>query len=155
MLDVIGLFKVQPIMKSTSKYILAVCVLALGFALPSIRAEDAPPPPKKEHGPKGDPGKMMKEKLGLTDEQAAQIKKIHEDARAQLEKLREDESLSKEDKMAERKKIHEATKAKVDAVLTPEQREKAEEFRKERGDGPGGEKGPKEGKKKKKPDAEE
>ena len=143
-------------MKSTRKYILAVCVLALGFALPSIRAEDAPSAPKKEHGPKGD-GHEMKEKLGLSDAQAEQIKKIHEDARAQMEKLRKDESLSKEDKMAAKKKIHEATKAKVDAVLTPEQRKKAEEFRKEKGDGPRGEKGPKEGKegKKKKPGTEE
>lgn len=143
-------------MKSTRKYILAVCALALGFTVPSIRAEDAPAAPKKEqkeHGPKGGDGQMMKEKLGLSDAQAEQIKKIHEESRAQMEKLKKDESLSKEDKMAEMKKIREATKAKVDAVLTPEQREKAKELRK---DGPRGEKGPKEGKEgKKKPGTEE
>lgn len=144
-------------MKSTRHSLLAVCVLALGFTVPALHAEDTTPAPKKEHGPKGDPGKMMKEKLGLTDAQVEQIKKIHEDARAQIEKIRADESLSKEDKMAAVKKVREATKAKVDAVLTPEQRQKAEEMRKEKGEGPGGEKGPKDGKegKKKKPAGDE
>ena len=67
-------------MKSTRKYILAVCVLAIGFAVPSIQAqEDAPRPPKKEGGPRGDRAAMLKEKLGLTDAQTEQIKKIFAD----------------------------------------------------------------------------
>jgi Spy/CpxP family protein refolding chaperone len=139
-------------MKSTRNYLLSLCVLTLGLTLPSaaLRAEDGPPP-KKEQGSKGDREEMMKERLGLSDDQAAKIKQIHEDSREEMKKLKDDESLSREDKMAARKKIQQSTKAKVDAVLTTEQRKKADEMRKkgeqmrkEKGEGAGdGEKGPK------------
>ncbi|MFA6960530.1 MAG: Spy/CpxP family protein refolding chaperone [Opitutaceae bacterium] len=135
-------------MKSTRKYILAVCALAIGFAVPAIRAEDAPAPKpeKKESGPKGGGTERlakMKEALGLTDAQVEQIKKILDDERAQMKALREKEGEPKE-KRAEMMKIREATKAKVDAVLTAEQKAKLEEMRKEReAKGP---KGPKPGK---------
>lgn len=115
-------------MKSTRKYLLAVCALAIGFAAPAIHAEpDSTPPPKKEGGPKGD-GARMKEQLGLTDEQAEKIKAIHAEEREQLRALREKEG-DKESKRGEMKKIREATRAKVDAVLTAEQREKAAKMR--------------------------
>jgi periplasmic protein CpxP/Spy len=115
-------------MKSTRKYLLAVCAFAIGFAAPLIHAEqDAPPPPKKEGGPKGD-GARMKEHLGLTDDQAEKIKALHAEERAQLNALREKEG-DKESKREEMKKIRETTRAKVDAVLTPEQREKAAKMR--------------------------
>ena len=135
-------------MKSTRKYLLAVCALAIGFAAPAVHAEqDAPPPPKKEGGPKGD-GARMKEQLGLTDEQAEKIKAIHAEERTQLNALREKEG-DKESKREEMKKIRETTRTKVDAVLTPEQRQKAAKMRekmKERTEERKGEKGEKEGK---------
>lgn len=133
-------------MKSTRKHILAVCVLALGFAVPAIHAEDdTPPPPRKEAGPKGERGDMMKEKLGLSDEQDAQIKKIHAEAREQIKALRQ-KKLEPEERQAEVKKIREATREKVDAVLTAEQKAKLDKMRKNRGGpGPKGEKGAKDG----------
>ena len=144
-------------MKSTRHYLLAVCALAIGFAAPAIRAEsDSIPPPKKEGGSKGEPGARMKERLGLSDEQAEKIKAIHADERSQLQalKAKEGEPKSKREKM---KAIREATKAKVDAVLTAEQREKAGNMRKEmkeRVEERKAEKGEKEGKgAKKSPDA--
>jgi periplasmic protein CpxP/Spy len=144
-------------MKSTRTYLLAVCAFAIGFAAPALHAEkDAPPPPKKEGGPKGD-GARMKEQLGLTDAQAEKIKAIHVDERKQLEALKAKEG-DKESKRDEMKAIREATKAKVDAILTPEQREKAEKMRekmKERMEERKSEKGEKEGKgPKKKPEIE-
>ncbi|MET0263507.1 MAG: Spy/CpxP family protein refolding chaperone [Rariglobus sp.] len=142
-------------MKSTRKYILAVCALAIGFALPAVHAQDdsTPPPPKKDGpgGPRGDRGGQLKEALGLSDAQAAQIKKIHADEHEQLKALREKEG-TREEKGAEMRKIREATKAKVEAVLTAEQKAKFEELQKNRKAGPGGpdrpkgEKGPKDGK---------
>ena len=142
-------------MKSTRYYLLAVCTLAIGFATPAIHAEsDSTPPGKKEGGPKGEPAARMKERLGLSDAQAEQIKAIHADERKQLEALKAKEGEPKS-KRQEMKAIREATKAKVDAVLTAEQREKAENMRKEakarmderKGEkGEKGEKGQKEGK---------
>jgi protein CpxP len=132
-------------MKSTRKYLLAVCALAIGFASPLIRAEsDSTPPPRKESGPKGEPGARMKEQLGLTDEQAEKIKAIHAEERTQLKALRDKEG-SQESKREEMKKIRAATKTKVDAVLTAEQREKAAKMR-ERMEERKTEKGQKEGK---------
>ncbi len=143
-------------MKSTRNHLVALCVLTLGLALPSaaLRAEGGPPP-KKEQAPKGDREGMMKEKLGLSDDQAEKIKQIHEDSREEMKKLKDDESLSREDKMAARKELHESTKAKVDAVLTTEQRKQADEMRKkgeqmrkEKREGEKGSKGEKADKKK-------
>ena len=127
-------------MKSTRKYTLAVCALALGFAVPAIHAqESAPTEPKKEHGPRGDRLGELKEKLGLSDAQVEQLKKIFADEREQMKALREKEG-TKEDKMPEMKKIREATQAKIAAILTPEQKAKFEEMRQH---GPKGEKAPK------------
>ena len=61
-------------MKTPHKFIPVLCLLALGLAAPALRAEDEAPSPKKEQGEKGNSGEMMKEKLGLTDAQAEQLK---------------------------------------------------------------------------------
>ncbi len=145
-------------MKTPSKILLVVCLLALGSTAPVLRAEDSAAPEGKKEHPKGNPGERMTKELGLTDAQAEQMKAIHEASREQLKALKEDTSLSKEDKKAAAVKIHEATKAKVDALLTPEQQAKFDKMRegmkehmKERRggkDGPdgSGEKGEKHGK---------
>jgi Spy/CpxP family protein refolding chaperone len=142
----------QSIMKSTRKYILAVCALAIGFAVPTIRAEDHDtPPPKKEGGPGGPGGGgpvehilKMKEKLGLTENQMEQLKKIGEDTREAMKALREKEG-DRESKKDDMKKIRDAAKTKVEAVLTAEQKSKLAEMRKKHeGEKPKGEKGDKE-----------
>ena len=143
-------------MKNPSKILLVVCLLALGSAAPVLRAEDGPAAEgKKEGKPKGNPGEKMKKELGLTHAQAEQMKAIHEASREQLKAIKDDTSMSKEDKKAAAMKLHEATKAKVDALLNPEQkaefdkmREGMKEHMKERRGGPDGpgEKGEKGGK---------
>jgi Spy/CpxP family protein refolding chaperone len=87
----------------------------------------------------------MKKELGLTDAQAEQMKAIHAASREQLKAIKENESLSKEEKKAAAMKLHEETKAKVGALLSPEQKAKFEKVRegmkehmKDRRDGPGG-----------------
>jgi Spy/CpxP family protein refolding chaperone len=139
-------------MKSTRKYLLAVCALAIGFAAPAIHAEEGgTPPPKKEM--RGGPVERilgLKEKLGLTEAQVTQLKKIGEDHRTAMKALREKEG-DRDSKKDDAKKIQEATKTKVDAVLTAEQKAKLEEIKKNRPEGghpggPDGEKGSKDGK---------
>ena len=137
-------------MKSTRKYILAVCALAIGFALPVVRAEDAPAKPKHEGGKEGKGGEhgggdraaMLKEKLNLTDAQVTDIKKIFADEQAELKALK-DKAGDPKEKRGEMMKIREGTKSKIEAVLTPEQRTKFDEIRP---------KGPKDGKKEGKKD---
>ena len=140
-------------MKTPSKLLLVLCLLALGSTAPVLRAEDGESSEKKKsHHPKGNPGEMMKEKLGLTDAQAQQMKAIHQATEAQIKAIKANESLSLEEKKAAGMKLREETKAKVDAILTAEQRAKFDKFReghmknhrpgKDGEEGPG-EKGPK------------
>jgi periplasmic protein CpxP/Spy len=133
-------------MKSTRKYILAVCVLAIGFAVPTIRAEENDaPPPKKQGGPGGGPIEhilKLKEKLGLTDDQVTQIKKIGEDTREAMKALHE-KAGDRESKKDEMMAIRDDAKTKLDAVLTAEQKAKLDEMRKKHeGDHEKGPKGP-------------
>jgi len=61
--------------------------------------------------------------LNLTEDQKAQIKKIHEDAKAKADAVKANTSLSDADKKAKVKEIHHAAMKQVRGVLTPEQRE--------------------------------
>jgi Spy/CpxP family protein refolding chaperone len=74
---------------------------------------------------------MMKSKLSLTDDQVAKLKTIFEAQKAQLDPIFQDKSLTPEQKREKAKPIMEAGRAKVDEVLTPEQKAKRDEFRKE------------------------
>lgn len=78
---------------------------------------------------------MLKEKLGLSEAQVDQLKKIFADERDQMKALKEKEG-DKESKRGEMQKIREATRTKIEAILTPEQKAKFAEMRQ-------GEKGPK------------
>jgi len=71
------------------------------------------------------------EGLNLTDDQKAQIKKIHEDAKAKAEAVKADASLSEADKQAKIKEIHHAAMMESDKLLTPEQRAQMKDKMKE------------------------
>lgn len=109
---------------------LAVAVLPLS----SIRAQatEAPKPPK---GASADERiARMKAKLDLTDDQVTKIKAIFDEQKTALEPIYKDQTLTKEQKREKAKPIRDAAKDKVDAVLTPEQKAKADEARKKKKD---------------------
>jgi periplasmic protein CpxP/Spy len=123
-------------MKSTRKYLLAVCALAIGFAAPAMHAEDAAtPPPKPKREMRGPVERILglKEKLGLTEDQVTQLKKIAEETRDAMKALHEKEG-DRESKKDDMKKIQDTAKSKVEAVLTAEQKAKLEAMKKEHGD---------------------
>jgi Spy/CpxP family protein refolding chaperone len=70
--------------------------------------------------------------LNLTDDQKAQIKKIHMDARAKADSVMADSSLSDTDKQAKVKEIHHNAMMEANKVLTPDQRAQLEKKMKER-----------------------
>lgn len=74
----------------------------------------------------------MKTNLSLTDEQVAQIKTIREEQMASMKTIMDDASLSKEDKREKAKPLKEAADEKIVAILTPEQKTKWEEGKKNR-----------------------
>ena len=80
-------------------------------------AASQPAPRAHEHGRNPFAG------LNLSDDQKAQIKKIHEEARAKREKVMADSSLSDTVKQEKTRAIRHAAMEQARSVLTPEQRE--------------------------------
>jgi len=66
--------------------------------------------------------KELTDKLALTDDQQAKVKTILEDTRTQMQKLRGDDSLSQEDKMAKSRALREASNGKIRDLLTDDQK---------------------------------
>jgi Spy/CpxP family protein refolding chaperone len=69
--------------------------------------------------------------LNLSDDQKAQMKKIHQDAKARIEAVNNDSSLSADQKQAKVQAIHRDTHKQVEAMLTPDQRQTMRAWRKE------------------------
>jgi len=74
---------------------------------------------------------MLTEKLNLTDDQKAKLKPILQDQMQQMKTVREDSSLSQEQKRAKMKSIHESLHDQINTVLTPEQQAKFKQMRQE------------------------
>ena len=74
---------------------------------------------------------MLSEKLNLTEDQKAKLKPIFQDQAQQLKAVRDDTSLTPEQKAAKKKAIHETTHDQINAVLTPEQQEKFKTMKQE------------------------
>lgn len=112
--------------------------VALGTFAPGAFAQQAGA--QQDHPPAAtDPkpgmhrhGRGMFADLNLSDEQKAQIKKIHEDAKSKAEAVRSDGSLSETDKQAKMREIHRTAMMESRKVLTAEQRAQLKEKRKER-----------------------
>jgi protein CpxP len=80
------------------------------------------------HGGHGmDPDKMldhMTKRYNLTSDQQNQIRPILQDQQQQMQSLRADTSMSREDKMAKGRSMHQESAQKIEAVLTDDQRKK-------------------------------
>ncbi|HEX8310484.1 MAG TPA: Spy/CpxP family protein refolding chaperone [Chthoniobacteraceae bacterium] len=118
------------------KLFLILSFAALGsLAVPSLSTAEPEKSEKQEgRGGRGNPEERlarMKEHLKLTDEQAEKVKAIMEKGREEGRALREDKSSSDEDRRAKMKEFRKSQMEQIDAVLTPEQREKAKEMRKD------------------------
>jgi periplasmic protein CpxP/Spy len=74
---------------------------------------------------------MLSDKLNLTDDQKAKLKPILEDQMQQMKAVRDDTSLSQDQKRAKVKSIHESFHEQINAVLTPEQQAKFKQMRQE------------------------
>lgn len=77
----------------------------------------------------------MKHHLGLTDEQAAKMKKSHTEMAEKMKALREDDKMDAEKKKGKMKELREKQKEQMKSILTEEQMKKLQEGRKH---GPGG-----------------
>lgn len=74
-----------------------------------------------------DPGKradMLKQNLGLSDDQTSQVKSIFQDSQTKMEGVRSNSSLSQDDRRSQMMSIRKAESDKVQALLTPDQKTK-------------------------------
>jgi len=147
-------------MKSRMKgRILCAAMLLCGAAIvvSSASAQDTPPPPMPERSQGGpqDPGgpgrggmmdperrtKMLTERLGLSDAQAAQVKAVFEDERTKGQALMADQTGDRESMRPKMEAIRKDSETRIAAILTPDQKAKWEELRAQqqrRGPPPGG-----------------
>lgn len=70
----------------------------------------------------------LSQKLNLTDDQKAQIKPLLEDQHRQMMALREDTSLSREQKRAKFQEIRKQTFEKMNPILSPEQQKQFQQM---------------------------
>lgn len=119
------------------KTILAAALFSI-FSMSATYAQDAPPADKKhktEH--KGEHKNKMKahdkdmyKDLNLTADQENELKALNEDNRMQMDAIKNDAALTDEQRKAKMMELKKAKKEKMQAILTPEQKAKWEEKRK-------------------------
>ncbi len=119
------------------KLLLAALTLALlSFLAGAMQAQEAPAAPSDQQAQKQPPSPeqrvdrmldRMTRNLNLTDEQREKIRPILLDQVQQMRALREDNSLSPQDRRAKVRALRSATRQKVDQILTPEQKAKRRE----------------------------
>ena len=76
--------------------------------------------------------KHLGKKLGLSQDQVAQIKPILEDRHQQMQSLRADTTLSQQDRRAKAQNIMQDSKTKIEAVLNDQQKQQFEQMLQER-----------------------
>jgi Spy/CpxP family protein refolding chaperone len=108
---------------------LAVALGAIFLSLPAagVAGEPAPGGERRERLQQG--ADRMADELGLNETQRAKIKELAQQEKAELDALRDNAAVAKEDRKAKAHEIREKYRAQRHAVLTPEQQAKAEKMR--------------------------
>lgn len=118
----------------------AMALAGLLSLQPSVRAEDAVVGTNgvaAAHGPRGDRIAKLNTELGLTDEQKAKVKPVFAANAEKMKALRDDKSLTREQKQEKFRALGEDLSAQIKPILTPEQLVKWQTMREaHRGPGP-------------------
>ena len=126
-------------------------MLSLGFAAGNAFGQDTqdtppPPPPQSDQqsgsrmgrhmGRHGMPSvddqiKHLNQKLNLSDDQQAKLKPILEDQRKQMEQIRNDSSLSREDRFSKMQDLRQSSDTQIKSVLNEDQQKNFDKIRDE------------------------
>ena len=108
---------------------LAVALGAIFLSLPAVAEPGgaAPGGERRERLQQG--ADRMADELGLNETQRAKIKELAQQEKSELDALRDNAAVSKEDRRAKAMEIREKYRGQRQAVLTPEQQAKAEKMR--------------------------
>jgi Spy/CpxP family protein refolding chaperone len=132
---------VQKRMFRTAVVVLCSAGLAMSAAVAQQETAPPPPPDQQQQGPPPDGqmqgpmrggrgmdperrAEMMQRRLALNDSQAAQVRQILTESRAQAETIRSNAQLGPQDRRAQMMTLHQGEQARIRAVLTPDQQAK-------------------------------
>ena len=107
-----------------------ILTATLAFALFAGAAQAQVKSDSARHHQKGG-HEMMGKQLNLTADQKAQMKSIHEAERKDMEALKSNTSLSKEQQRAQRMELHKKYSDQMQALLTPDQKVQMEKMKTE------------------------
>lgn len=131
-----------------SLILLSTLLLAGALCAQTVPAptDNTAPAPQKHRMMRGQDGQRgfdrMAQQLNLTDQQKTQIQGIFQTQRQQAQAIRQDTSLTPEQKQDKLKALRSSTHQQVQGVLTPEQQQQMKQFREQhqgmrKGMGPG------------------
>ncbi len=114
--------------------------MAAPFAAAQANDNQSAPPPSQEngghhHGP-FDPAQRTQEltkKLKLTSDQQTKVQSILESEHSQMESLRQDSSVSQQDRHSKMMDIHQTSDTQIRALLDPDQQKKWDEMQAKHG----------------------
>lgn len=115
----------------TNQIAVAAGLLALSMAPGIIRAQDSAQPPAQEQSQTVPTTRAAREGrmhgamqgLNLTDDQKTAIRKIRESTKSQVEAIKQNESLTADQKEAKIHQVRRGERMETVKLLTPEQRE--------------------------------
>ena len=113
-------------MQKPNLFVLAALSFALAAPLLSLPAQAGP----GAHGQKA--GKRLQKlasDLGLTEAEKAQMKPVLMSSRQQAKAIKDDTTLSADDRQAKMKELRKSTRQQTMAILTPDQRTKLKAIR--------------------------
>lgn len=119
-------------MKLITQYLPAGRILALSAilaAVPAARAADETAPAAGHKAHRGKMAERMATQLGLNDDQRSKMKALSEQEKAEAKAIHDDTSLDSETRRAKMKDLHQKYVGERQALMTPEQREKADKMR--------------------------
>ena len=97
------------------------------FAITSSYAQQGPPGNRGDGKARMERMNALYDELGLNTEQKDKLKVLNEEGWKKMQEIRNDESLSDEQRRAKMDEYRKDQKAKRDAILTPEQAKKLDE----------------------------
>ena len=119
-----------PILRKAGVRVAAIALFTGALcALPMMAQDTAPAAPQGQMEPRGRDMhsrqlEMLTQKLNLTADQQSKVKDIDEDTGKQMMAVRNDTSLSQDDKRAKMMDIRKSSQEKIRALLTDDQKTK-------------------------------
>ena len=122
--------------KTMTGLLAALLLLATGFAFSQGTPDSAGSAPQGAGGAQSDARAQLKDalnkistELNLTDKQKEKIKPILQSEFSQLKTVRDDTSMSPDQKQAKASAIHDSASTKISSILTPDQQQKWESMK--------------------------